>query len=173
MAPAHRLPLLRFFIVQRINIAPFRKPSRVLFMWGQKPPNPTHRSKHANFQGAACLGEDSRIRPLFLSSPGTLLGCDRRPLLNGTRKAELTWHLLCQRRPAQPALQRFRPSCERSQCPQVAAARPWHCESRAVSPQLTNPASGIYRKGRGFPAATGKDEEQSLSAPCDRKTLLP
>lgn len=96
MASAHRLSLLSTMNQHY----PFQKtiPSSVYL--GTNPPNPAHTSKHSHFKGATSLGEDVRIWPLFVNSPGTLLGCDTISIINDILKAELIWHLLCQHCPA-------------------------------------------------------------------------
>lgn len=100
MAPAHSLPLLRFFLTQWITITPFRKPSWVLFIWGQIHLIPLIEASTATTRGLPVWERTAEYGPFFVYSPGTLLGCDTRSIINDRRKTELTWHLLCQRHPA-------------------------------------------------------------------------
>lgn len=66
---------------------PFKKTIPSVVYLGTNPPNPAHTSKHSNFKRAASLGEDSRVCPLFVNSPGTLLGYDTSPICHGTLEA--------------------------------------------------------------------------------------
>lgn len=113
---------------------PFKKTIPSCVFLGTNPPNPAHTSKHSNFKRAAGVGEDSRIRPLFVNSPGTLLGCDASPIYHDPLGAELTWHLPCQYCPALVSSVMLLSELRA----QVPTARPWFWKSWAVSPQITN-----------------------------------
>lgn len=136
MAPVHRLPLLRFVIAQWTNITPLRKPSRVVFIWGQIHLIPLIQASTSSFKGEA-----SRIHPLFVNS---LLGCDTSPTDHDRPEAELTGHLPWQYCPAPVSSVRFLSEL----WARVPTARPWLWKSQALSPthrtSLRHPGETLF-----------------------------